>query len=75
VEGHRIPQGNFLHVAIGNKRYAKCKKCGHQQAARLQIHYTKSSMDSVSSALIERIFYNLENIYTSAELSRQQQSF
>jgi len=43
----------FLHVAIGNKKYAKCKKYDHQQAnnaARMQVHNTKCSIDSVSSA-------------------------
>ena len=41
-----------LHVAVGNKNYAKCKKCDHQQATsnsavRMLVHYTKCSIDSV----------------------------
>ena len=28
-------------------KYAKCKKCGHQQV-RMQVHYTKCSKDSAS---------------------------
>ena len=68
MEGHRIPYGNiFLHVPVGNKKYVKRKKSDHQQAnnaARMQVHYTECSMDSVSSVSIERIFSNFGNIHT-----------
>ena len=51
----------FLRVTIRNKKYAKCKKCGHQHAnsaTRMQAHNTKSSTNSASSASIERMFSN-----------------
>ena len=34
----------FLRVAIGNKKYAKCKSViisDNNNAARMQVHYTK----------------------------------
>ncbi len=43
---------HFFHVTVDQKKYAKCKKCGHQQAsnaARMQVHYTKCSKDSASN--------------------------
>ena len=54
--------GTFLHVAIGNKKYAIISN--NNNATRMQVHYTKCSMDSVSSASIELIFSNFKNIHT-----------
>ena len=57
----------ILHATVGNKKYVKCQKRGHQQAnnaVRMQVYYTKCLMDSVSSASIERIFSNFGNIHT-----------
>ena len=57
---------NFiLHVPVGNKKYAKSVIIGNNSnAARVQVHYTKCSMDPVSSASIQRIFSNFGNIHT-----------
>jgi len=53
MESHRIPYGKvFLDVTIGNKKYAKCSHQQANNAAKMQVHYTKCSMDSVSSASI-----------------------
>ena len=64
---HIQPLRIFVHVAIGNKKYANCKSCGHQRANSaplMPVHYTSCSTDSVSSASIERLFSNLGNVHT-----------
>jgi len=41
----------FFYMLVGNKKYAKCKKSGHQRAnyaVRMRVHYTKYSTDSSS---------------------------
>jgi len=53
---------HFLHVAIGNKKYAIIRN--NNNAARMQVHYTNYSMNSVSSASIEQIFSYFGNIHT-----------
>ena len=55
---------NSLHVAVGNMKYAKCDHQQANNAVRMQVHYTKCSMDSVSSASNKRIFSNFGNIHT-----------
>ena len=39
----------FPLVAVGKKKYAKCKKCGHQQAnnaSRMMAHHQKCTDDT-----------------------------
>lgn len=39
---------HFQRIDAGGKKYAKCKKCGHQQASnasRMHVHYEKCSKD------------------------------
>ena len=54
----------FLHVTFGNKKYAKCDHQQANTAARIKVHYTKCSMDSVYSASTERKNFNLGNIHS-----------
>ena len=63
MEGQRIPLGNIFYMLpleIRNVQSAKSVII----SKLIIVHYTKCSMDSVSSASSERIFSNFVNIHT-----------
>jgi len=53
-----------LHVTVENKKYAKSAISKIIMLPDGKVHYTKCSIDSVSSASIERIISNFGYIFT-----------